>query len=161
MFKEKSTTLEVAFPGAHADVGGGYDDKNNQLPDISLNWMVSLLSPQPYKFSPETHDFINKTNADPKGLAHLPISDPDGNSFSSCLDRKLPDSISKHQSITDRDNSGSVPWLVVEKNSSSNNPVHSCIEWVKPIKGVKQEQIECIRQANIMCKDLKLNGWIK
>ena len=32
------TTLnEVLFPGAHADVGGGYEDENNQLPAISLN----------------------------------------------------------------------------------------------------------------------------
>lgn len=31
---------EVYFAGAHADVGGGYDDAPNQLSGVSLNWMI-------------------------------------------------------------------------------------------------------------------------
>lgn len=34
---------EVWFPGAHADVGGGYSD-SNALAGVSLNWMLSLLA---------------------------------------------------------------------------------------------------------------------
>jgi uncharacterized protein (DUF2235 family) len=95
---------EVVFPGAHADVGGGYDDKNNQLPDISLNWMVDLLDKH-YPSPPKSHQFINASNADPKGLAHLSISDPQGSTHSHCSDRKL-DFIARHQSIMVRKNAG-------------------------------------------------------
>lgn len=161
VFDEKNTELiEVAFPGAHADVGGGYEDKNNQLPDISLNWMLGLLSNY-YTLSSETQNHINATNTDlkglehlSKGLAHLSIADPDGNTFSSCLDRNLPNSIESHKSILYREMAGAVPWLVVEKNSSSSNHDKSCLNFVKPIEGVSQENIECIRQININCADL-------
>jgi RHS repeat-associated protein len=33
--------IERGFIGAHADVGGGYDDGSNQLSFVALNWMVA------------------------------------------------------------------------------------------------------------------------
>jgi uncharacterized protein (DUF2235 family) len=39
----RTTLRQVWFPGAHANVGGGYDDQ--QLADISLAWMMSQLEP--------------------------------------------------------------------------------------------------------------------
>ncbi|KIW08406.1 hypothetical protein, variant [Verruconis gallopava] len=41
--KEGQTLTQVWFQGAHADVGGGYDDLRPG--DITLAWMVSQLSP--------------------------------------------------------------------------------------------------------------------
>lgn len=39
----RTTLRQVWFPGAHANVGGGYDDA--QLANISLAWMMSQLEP--------------------------------------------------------------------------------------------------------------------
>ncbi|KAL5117538.1 hypothetical protein ACEQ8H_004568 [Pleosporales sp. CAS-2024a] len=39
----RTTLRQVWFPGAHANVGGGYDDQ--QIADISLAWMMSQLEP--------------------------------------------------------------------------------------------------------------------
>ncbi|KAF2445269.1 hypothetical protein P171DRAFT_473106 [Karstenula rhodostoma CBS 690.94] len=39
----KTTLRQVWFPGAHSNVGGGYDDQ--QLANITLAWMMSQLAP--------------------------------------------------------------------------------------------------------------------
>ncbi|KAF1920851.1 hypothetical protein BDU57DRAFT_440200 [Ampelomyces quisqualis] len=39
----RTTLRQVWFPGAHANVGGGYDDQ--QIADISLAWMMSQFEP--------------------------------------------------------------------------------------------------------------------
>ncbi|KAL6706548.1 hypothetical protein ACN47E_005304 [Coniothyrium glycines] len=39
----RTTLRQVWFPGAHANVGGGYDDQ--QLANITLAWMMSQLEP--------------------------------------------------------------------------------------------------------------------
>lgn len=39
----RTTLRQVWFPGAHANVGGGYDDQ--QIANISLAWMMSQLEP--------------------------------------------------------------------------------------------------------------------
>ncbi|KAF2828619.1 hypothetical protein CC86DRAFT_392856 [Ophiobolus disseminans] len=39
----RTTLRQVWFPGAHANVGGGYDDE--QIANISLAWMMSQLEP--------------------------------------------------------------------------------------------------------------------
>lgn len=36
----KAKVEEVYFPGAHADVGGGYTDQQGRLDGVSLNWMM-------------------------------------------------------------------------------------------------------------------------
>ena len=32
---------QIWFPGVHADIGGGYDENNSRLSDISLKWMLA------------------------------------------------------------------------------------------------------------------------
>jgi hypothetical protein len=57
---------EVWFPGAHSDVGGGYQADSNDLAGISLDWMLDLLK----------SDSLLRNNyqvyADPKGIIHHP-----------------------------------------------------------------------------------------
>lgn len=79
-----TTYTEVWFPGAHADVGGGYED-SNELAGISLNWMVKLLGniyPPATSFAPVPENAL--------GLAHWSIGDSPANAFSECIDRAPP-----------------------------------------------------------------------
>lgn len=150
---EELTKLdEVVFPGVHADVGGGYEHKNNQLPDISLKWMIERLGE--HYSSPNLQEFINTLKPKPEGLADLSISDKGGSKFSSCRDRNLPPNITLHDSITTRDNAGAVPWLYFDNKPQGNYPEQSCKDWVNPIDGIKKENILCIKQSNIRCSDL-------
>lgn len=62
---------QVLFPGAHADVGGGYGSANNEsgLSDVALNWMIGELAQLGVRFSPSYRfDF----KQDPDGYAHAP-----------------------------------------------------------------------------------------
>jgi uncharacterized protein (DUF2235 family) len=80
---EYTKISEVWFPGAHADVGGGYEDSEG-LSAISLEWMIQLLNKN-YKMEPYPEI---KGNA--KGLAHWSIGDSPANKFSECVDRHPP-----------------------------------------------------------------------
>jgi hypothetical protein len=155
---EKLTTLdEKAFPGAHADVGGGYEDKNNQLSEISLNWMISKLN---------DHYALKSANykGNSKGLGHLSISVKPLYIFNmECKDRTLPPNINNHESITERNNAGAVPWAyfdkkpkdeAIEKKQNSNKPEDTCINSVDTIDDDKKEKILCIKQSNIACEAL-------
>lgn len=59
---------QVLFPGAHADVGGGYPVKGNQsgLSDCPLEWMVGQMSNAGMLFTGAT------PTPDPGGVAHQP-----------------------------------------------------------------------------------------
>ena len=62
---------QVLFPGAHADVGGGYGWANNEsgLSDVALNWMIGELAQLGVRFSPSYRfDF----KQDPDGYSHAP-----------------------------------------------------------------------------------------
>ena len=74
---------EVWFPGAHSDVGGGYDDSNG-LPELSLAWMIDKFS-NSYKLQ-VTPAISGKAD----GLSHWSIGDKPGNTGSDCIDRKPP-----------------------------------------------------------------------
>lgn len=94
--KSEYTKLnEVWFPGAHADVGGGYSDSND-LAGISYNWMIDLLAKN-YKFSSTP-----KANGSVKGLAHWSIGDSPANFGSSCEDRTPPQGAQIHASFNER-----------------------------------------------------------
>lgn len=94
---------EVWFPGAHADVGGGYED-SNELSSISLNWMIMQLSSK-YKF----HEGLPLVEATPHGLAHWSIGDFPANIGSDCEDRVLPEGAVVHESFHLRKKYGPVP----------------------------------------------------
>jgi len=94
---------EVWFPGAHADVGGGYED-SDELPRISLEWMIGLLN-ESYMFSTTAPQV--KGNA--KGLAHWSIGDFPANIGSKCVDRQPGASAKLHKSYYERKESSPVP----------------------------------------------------
>lgn len=84
---------EVWFPGAHADVGGGYKDSDG-LPGLSLNWMIDLLTGV-YKFNePIPHEV-----EDPNGLAHWSYGDIPAIAAGECKDRTVPSNAVLHPSI--------------------------------------------------------------
>jgi len=79
----RTTLHQVWFPGAHADVGGGYEDSND-LAGISLNWMVGLLKDQGiFHGTPPT------VYSDPAGLAHWSLGDAPANTGSHYEDRHI------------------------------------------------------------------------
>ena len=63
--------LQVAFPGAHADVGGGYTmtGRESGLSDIALEWMVAQLKGAEVQFS---SPIFPGMFADALGVAHQP-----------------------------------------------------------------------------------------
>ncbi len=93
---------QVWFPGAHADIGGGYEDSND-LAGLSLNWMLKLL---------EKHDLFGErlpqVYADPLGLAHWSIGDRPANLGSKEENRSVPSDPDLHSSISDRMNAENV-----------------------------------------------------
>jgi uncharacterized protein (DUF2235 family) len=75
---------QVWFPGAHADVGGGYDD-SQELPNLSFQWMVAALG----KHYP-TPLAAQQYAGNALGLAHWSIGDRPANRGSTCEDRQPP-----------------------------------------------------------------------
>lgn len=91
-----SQTEEVWFPGAHADVGGGYQDSDG-LPGLSLNWMIDLLNGV-YKFN----EPLPRALEDPNGLAHWSYGDVPSVAAGECKDRAVPSRAVLHPSINVR-----------------------------------------------------------
>lgn len=84
------------FPGAHSDVGGGYNDSND-LAGISLNWMIDLLKNQGIFHSAAPRVYENYA-----GLMHWSLGDAPGNAGSDYEDRKI-NLVSKHASVAERE----------------------------------------------------------
>jgi uncharacterized protein (DUF2235 family) len=91
---------EVWFPGAHADVGGGYKDETG-LSGVSLQWMLDNLTSR-YSFRKS----VGEVKSDFSGLSHWSIGDRPANIGSKCLDRVLPQNAKIHQSYENRKNAG-------------------------------------------------------
>ncbi len=82
-YNAELTKLEQEwFPGAHADVGGGYEGETG-LPDISLGWMINRLAGYAVDVGPAPV-------GDPRALAHWSIGDARANVGSKCEDREIP-----------------------------------------------------------------------
>jgi len=133
---------QVAFPGAHSDVGGGYVDENNaewnsenrELPNISLEWMLQQLAKTNFQLS--DNDIRSAVGKDwkpnPKGLAHWSLSGFKNTIPNHCEDRVFNDPRSPKDrrsvatlldsSIGIRENAGPVPILKGER-SASNPPM--------------------------------------
>ena len=118
---EKHTTIiERWFPGAHADVGGGYGD--NALPNISLNWMIKLVDGE-YRFSSKVDEIIKDNTGDAKGTAHWSYGDKRANMGSDCEDRKdrngrqPPLGYNPDPSIDERRRAGVVPIVIKEERN--------------------------------------------
>lgn len=93
---------EVWFPGAHADVGGGYQD-SDELPTISLAWIIGLLD-ETYKLNTRP-----QFQGSAKGLAHWSIGDPPANIGSECVDRQPLARAELHTSFDERKKLSPVP----------------------------------------------------
>lgn len=91
----KPTLVEKWFPGAHADIGGGYADGNNALPNISLNWMMDILA-KSYVFPSRPERF----QENPNGLSHWAVGDMDKVPGIRCEDRTTPSVEAKHESAS-------------------------------------------------------------
>lgn len=62
---------QTLFPGAHADVGGGYASNESGLSDAALRWMISNLEPLGLRFRvPPQY----APRADAGGIAHDPCA---------------------------------------------------------------------------------------
>jgi len=96
---------EAWFPGAHADVGGGYQD-SSELAGISLNWMIEFLSD--YYFFKHKPEILWHPNS----LGHWSITDFPANIGSICIDRKIPENAVIHQSYYLRSDFEKSPVLV-------------------------------------------------
>jgi uncharacterized protein (DUF2235 family) len=72
LWEERDGVVQVLFPGAHADVGGGYKDGEIGLSDGALKWMMDELESLGVQFS---SDLAIVPKPDFKGVAHQPWRD--------------------------------------------------------------------------------------
>lgn len=111
-------TQEVWFPGAHADVGGGYED-SQELSDIPLGWMLKNLG---------EHYVFNQAPAhiggSPTGLAHWSMGDRPANFGSDCVDRKIPEGASIDDSRKSRQQYGPVQIRINGKTEEKLYPLN-------------------------------------
>lgn len=105
------------FPGARADVGGGYAD-SQALPDLAFTWVMSALS---RVYAPLAAADYPK--GDPLGLAHWPIGDAPANLMSHCEDRVPPTSAAIDPSAAVRRAVGQAPIRVVAKDARQAYPL--------------------------------------
>lgn len=94
---------ELQFPGAHADVGGGYED-SSALAHISLRWMLEKL----YEIYPIDQK-LWPTDGTPSDLAHWSLGDFPANLGSKCRDRNLDSLVRPHASLLKRRQLGQAP----------------------------------------------------
>jgi uncharacterized protein (DUF2235 family) len=89
--------VQVLFPGAHSDVGGGYATGGHEsgLSDCTLTWMTSELAKLGVRFSPSP-----KYTAQPleSGPAHQPWLDPPWNILP-CRTRTFPKGLCLSRSL--------------------------------------------------------------
>lgn len=122
-YNAELTKLEQEwFPGAHADVGGGYEGETG-LPDISLGWMISRLEDYGVDVGPAPA-------GDPKALAHWSIGDAPANAGSHCEDRKIPPGASMSHAADKRRSSGDVELRAFGKTKTLAYPV-TCADFGK------------------------------
>lgn len=71
MWENRKNVVQVLFPGAHADVGGGYTTKDNEsgLSNGALLWMVDQLKGIGVQIS---NSITASNKADAGGVAHQP-----------------------------------------------------------------------------------------
>jgi len=96
-----TSRTEVWFPGAHADVGGGYAN-STELSNLSLHWMMAALRASGIALPAPAPSLAN-----PLGLAHWSIGDAPGNFRSHCEDRILPAGAAPDPSVKQRTDAGS------------------------------------------------------
>lgn len=75
LWEPAANVVQVLFPGAHSDVGGGYPTANNEsgLSDGALKWMSERMGGQGVRFAQQP---LLAIDPDPAGIAHKPWDKP-------------------------------------------------------------------------------------
>ena len=99
LWNARQGIVQEVFPGAHADVGGGYPSVESQLSDVSLLWMKDRLAGVGARFGPQP----NGIHPDPLGKSHEPWNE----GFFAKLPRKPrqwpnPHGLIANQAVMDR-----------------------------------------------------------
>ena len=100
---QRTQLHQTWFPGAHADVGGGYEDSND-LAGLSMNWILGILGK--YNMFEGQQPTVY---AAPEGLAHWSMGDRPANYRSEEEDRYVPANSVFHPSIEQRKSETEVP----------------------------------------------------
>jgi glutathione S-transferase len=90
--------VQVLFPGAHADVGGGYPQSESGLSDCALQWVVDELVKLGVAFAPNP---TVPLEPDACGMAHAPWAQAPWNLLPRGQ-RGLPAGLAVHRSVLDR-----------------------------------------------------------
>lgn len=148
---EKYTIVqEIWFPGAHADVGGGYEEEDaNDLPNISLNWMIETLS-ESYNFAQKPQTFKEKY----LGLAHWSYGDFPGNIDSECRKRNIRDNDFIHESVDKRVEAGKVLPISVCVAGSEYEKEYVGEECKQDTSQSGKKKIVTINQFEFTCKEM-------
>lgn len=105
---QAGNVTQFAFPGAHADIGGGYTINNNEsgLSDIALEWMAQRRTGIGVRFDAPVY---TPFNPEPKGTAHKSWTHPPFNTPGKAATRVLQGSgIKEHPAIQARIAAGPV-----------------------------------------------------
>jgi uncharacterized protein (DUF2235 family) len=89
---------QVLFPGAHADVGGGYPQNESGLSDCALQWVVAELTALGVAFAPNP---TVPLKPDACGMVHAPWAQAPWNLLPRGQ-RGLPAGLAVHRSVLDR-----------------------------------------------------------
>jgi len=108
LWDQADNVAQVAFPGAHADVGGGYPIQTGEsgLSDIALDWMTEQLAGVGVQFDDPV---FTPFRPDSAGIAHKPWQHPPFNAPGKAAPRDLNgQGLEAHESIGKRLNAGPV-----------------------------------------------------
>lgn len=98
---------QLVFPGAHADVGGGYPMRGDEsgLSDIALDWLRRRLAARQVQFDPQN---MLPCLPDPRGTAHQPWRQPPWRSLPQAARAAWLEGLPEHPSVVERRTAGPV-----------------------------------------------------
>ena len=107
LWEPRAHIEQMLFPGAHADVGGGYTTTNHEssLSDVALEWMVGRLNTVGVRF---TQPIYTPFIPDPRGTAHKPWEHWPFNMCKNALREFKGAGIQEHPAVAERMNAGPV-----------------------------------------------------
>lgn len=138
LWQPREGVKQVLFPGAHADVGGGYAPDESGLSNGALRWMADRLSGVGLQFGPNPWPIENS-----KGMAHRPWLD----SLTIRQSRTFRPGLELSSACVERVVSGDVP---VQPDQAGSAPLMSKYrpenlaasyfkpDWSSPREGVHQ-----------------------
>ena len=89
---------QVLFPGAHADVGGGYPDSESGLSDCALQWVTKQMTALGVAFAARP---VVTLKPDACGAIHMPWADAPWNILPKGS-REIRGGLAVHRSVVDR-----------------------------------------------------------